>query len=296
LGRIKHIDDEIINTAAMPEKKRERDAEKYVLETGRKGEWRLNLLHEVYGRETEKLLLRIGLGPGMLVADIGCGPGTVTFFMAGQIRPGGIASGVDASAEQLSVAREEAKEKGVKNVCFIEADVYSLGLEKDSFDLVYARSLLSHLQDPLHAIMEMKRIVKPGGVLVCEDIDMGTIHSEPSTAEYERAVEIWARFGAERRTDYRVGPHMADLFRKAGFAHVQETSYQPKFISGEKKRYWEYTLYEVSPAMIRAGILSDAELSTLKNGFEKIAENEAIAVAQAAQFQVWAVKPGQSAQ
>jgi hypothetical protein len=34
----------------------------------------------------------------------------------------------------------------------------------------------------------------------------------------------------------------------------------------------------------------------LKNGFEKIAENEAIAVAQAAQFQVWAVKPGQSAQ
>jgi ubiquinone/menaquinone biosynthesis C-methylase UbiE len=236
----------------MPEKKRERDDEHYVLETGRKGQWRLNLLHEVYGRETEKLLLGIGLKPGMHVADIGCGPGTVTFFLARQISPGGIASGVDASAEQLSVAREEAQENGVKNVCFIEADVYSLGLKENSFDLVYARSLLSHLQDPLQAIMEMKRIVKPGGVLVCEDIDMGSIHSEPSTAEYERAVEIWSALGARRRTDYRVGPHMADLFRKACFVHVQETAHQPKFISGEKKRYWEYTLYEVSPAMIQA--------------------------------------------
>jgi ubiquinone/menaquinone biosynthesis C-methylase UbiE len=232
----------------------------------------------------------------MRVADVGCGPGTVTFFMAGHISPGGSASGVDASTEQLKVAREEAQKKGVKNVCFIEADVYSLGLEKDSFDLVYARSLLSHLQDPLQAIMEMKRIVKPGGVLVCEDIDMATIHTEPSTAEYERAVEIWMGLGEERRTDYRVGSHMADLFRKAGFADVQETSHQPKFNAGEKKRYWEYTLYEVSPAMKRAGIVNDDELSRLKNGFETIAENEAIVVAQAAQFQVWAIKPELSAQ
>jgi hypothetical protein len=89
---------------------------------------------------------------------------------------------------------------------------------------------------------------------------------------------------------------MADLFRKAGFVQVKETSHQPKFISGEKKRYWEYTLYEVSPAMIQAGILSDTELSMLKNGFEIIADNEAIAVAQAAQYQVWAIKPTESAQ
>ena len=275
----------------MHGKKIERKDEHYVLETGRKGQWRLNLLHEVYGRETENLLLRIGLMPGMHVADIGCGPGTVTLFMASHINPAGFATGVDSSTEQLRVAVEEAQKKGVQNAGFIEADVYSLGLEKDSFDMVYARSILSHLQDPLRAIMDMKRIVKPGGVLVCEDIDMTTIHSEPSTAEYERAVEIWLALGAERRADYRVGSHMADLFRKAGFAHVQETSHQPKFRSGEKKRYWEYTFYEVSPAMIRAGVVNDAELSRLKNGFEKIAKNESVAVAQAAQFQVCAIKP-----
>lgn len=269
----------------------ERKDEHYVLETGKKGQWRLNLLHEVYGRETEKLLLRIGLMPGMHVADIGCGPGTVTLFMASHINPAGFATGVDSSTEQLRVAVEEAQKKGVQNAGFIEADVYSLGLEKDSFDMVYARSILSHLQDPLRAIMDMKRIVKPGGVLVCEDIDMATIQSEPSSAEYERAVEIWLALGAERRADYRVGSHMADLFRKAGFTHVQETFHQPKFMSGEMKRYWEYTFYEVSQAMIRAGVVNDAELSTLKNGFEKIAKNESIAVAQAAQFQVWAIKP-----
>jgi ubiquinone/menaquinone biosynthesis C-methylase UbiE len=280
----------------MPGKEIESKDEYYVLETGRKGQCRLNLLHEVYGRETEKLLLGIGLKPGMHVADIGCGPGTVTFFLARHISPAGIAYGVDSSTEQLNVALEEAQKKDIKNVRFIKADVYSLGLKKDSFDMVYARSLLSHLQDPLCAIIGMMRIVKPGGVLVCEDIDMATIHSEPTTAEYERSVEIWSALGAERRTDYRVGSHMADLFRNAGFANVQETFHQPKFISGEKKRYWEYTFYEVSPAMIRAGVLNDDELSRLKNGFEKIAENESVAVAQAAQFQVWAIKPEPFAQ
>jgi ubiquinone/menaquinone biosynthesis C-methylase UbiE len=262
----------------------------YVLETGGKGKTRLNLLHQVYGGETEKLLLEIGLRPGITAADIGCGPGIATCFMARHVGVTGFVVGVDASVEQLQVARVEADATGFTNVRFIEADVYAIGIEDNYFDLVYARSLLSHLQRPLGAVMEMRRIVKPGGVLVCEDIDMRNIFTEPGTPEYSRMVEIWIALGEYMGADLSVGVHMADLFRKAKFEGVNERSHQPRFNSGEKKRYWEYTLYELEPVLIKSGISTRRELDDLRHGYEKIAADESITVVQSLQTQVWARK------
>jgi SAM-dependent methyltransferase len=264
--------------------------EYYVLNTGLSGALRLRLLHEVYGAGTESLLLHIGLRPGMHVADVGCGPGIVTLFMAGHIGNTGSAVGIDSSPEQLRVAREEAAKHGFDNIRFIEANVYSLGLKADSFDLVYARSLLSHLQHPVKALKEMAAIVRPGGFLVCEDIDMETIYSDPPSNEYEKMVEILNALGKDRRADYSVGSHMIGMFEKLGFSEVHSKSYQPKFSSGETKRYWEYTLYELIPALERAGIATQEELNDLAKGLARIGTDDSCAVAQAVQTQVWARK------
>jgi len=183
--------------------------EHYVLKTGHDGEWRLNLLQEVYGPSTERLLIDIGLKPGMSVADIGCGPGIVTCFIGEQVGPEGTALGVDNSAEQLSIAWEKAQLKGLDNIRFLEANVYSLGLEPESFDMIYARSLMSHLQHPLQALKEMSALVKPGGVLICEDIDMATIFSDPPSQEYRKMVQLLLALGNEvkqrRRTPLQAG-------------------------------------------------------------------------------------------
>jgi ubiquinone/menaquinone biosynthesis C-methylase UbiE len=274
----------------MQGNKKGNDNEYYILETGRAGQWRLNLLHEVYGEETEKLLTGIGLKPGMHVADIGCGPGVVTCFMAGHIGGNGLAVGIDSDTEQLKVAREESAAKGLHNIRFVKENVYSLGVGPDSFDLVYARSLISHLQQPLEAIKEMRRIIKPGGVLVCEDIDMTSIYSEPQTKEYLRMVEIFEALGKSRSTDYNVGSHLPDLLRRAGFKELHVSSHQPKFGSGERKRYWEYTLYELKKTLINPGIISLEEFDSLAAGLKKIGTDDNYMVAQALQTQVWARK------
>ena len=101
----------------------EKSCEHYVLRTGHDGEWRLNLLQEVYGPSTERLLIDIGLKPGMSVADIGCGPGIVTCFIGERVGPDGMALGVDNSAKQLNIAREKAQRKGLDNIRFLEANV-----------------------------------------------------------------------------------------------------------------------------------------------------------------------------
>jgi ubiquinone/menaquinone biosynthesis C-methylase UbiE len=268
----------------------EKSDEHYVLKTGHDGEWRLNLLHEVYGPSTERLLIDIGLKPKISVADIGCGPGAVTCFMGEQIGPEGTVLGVDNSAEQLSIALEKAQRKGLDNIRFQEANVYSMGLEPEFFDMVYARSLMSHLQHPLQALREMSALVKPGGVLICEDIDMATIFSDPPSPEYKRMVQLLLALGNEIESDVRMGAHLPELFKKAGYSEPQARKDQPKYRTGEAKRYWEYTLYEVAPTLIKAGIIKPDELSDLSTRLSRIGIDNAVTVAQAVKSQVWAIK------
>jgi 2-polyprenyl-3-methyl-5-hydroxy-6-metoxy-1,4-benzoquinol methylase len=274
----------------MAAHKPEKSVEHYVLETGHAGESRLNLLHEVYGPSTESLLIEIGLKPGMSVADIGCGLGIVTSFMAQKIGPTGKALGVDNSAEQLNIARMEADNQGIDNVRFLEANVYSLGLERESFDIVFARSLLSHLQHPLKALNEMSTLVRPGGVLICEDVDMATIFSDPSTPEYERMVQLFLLLGKEIGSDVQIGSRLSWMFRKLGYSRPKSLKDQPRYRTGEAKRYWEYTLYEVAPTLIKAGILTHAEQNDLSAGLKRIGTDDATVISQAVKTQVWAAK------
>jgi hypothetical protein len=63
------------------------------------------------------------------------------------------------------------------------------------------------------------------------------------------------------------------------------------FNTGEKKRYWEYTLYELVPVLIKAGITTQHEMDALSVGLARIGTDESFSVAQAVQTQVWAGKP-----
>ena len=45
--------------------------------------------------------------------------------------------------------------------------------------------------------------------------------------------------GKDRKADYRVGYHLLELFKKVGYADLCVNAYQPKYKTGEKKRYWE---------------------------------------------------------
>src|SRR5436190_20080900 len=87
----------------------------YVLATGDEGARRLRVLHDVHGPDSERLLRRAGLKPGMRVADIGCGTGMVSAWIAAQVGPDGELIGVDASAGQVALARAEAERRGLAN-------------------------------------------------------------------------------------------------------------------------------------------------------------------------------------
>jgi ubiquinone/menaquinone biosynthesis C-methylase UbiE len=113
--------------------------------------------------------LLAALRPGFELLDVGCGPGTITVDLARLVAPGRVI-GIDRAPEVLAQASAHASGQGV-SIELRAGDVYALQLPDASFDVVHAHQLLQHLSDPVRALSEMRRVLRPGGLVAARDGD-----------------------------------------------------------------------------------------------------------------------------
>jgi SAM-dependent methyltransferase len=262
---------------------------RYALATGAAADYRLRLLHGAYGPGTRRLLLDAGIRPGMRVADLGCGVGLVTALLAELVGPEGHAVGIDASAAQLAQARGRLGQAGT-NTSFVEASATDTGLPPASFDLVYCRFLLIHLPEPEWALREMRALLKPGGLLVCEDGDLTSAGSEPPSALGAFA-DLWGRLGPKRGVDYTLGRRLFHMVQAVGFPAAEITFNQPVLARGENKRLLELSVAEAGPAFIDAGLITAEELGRTLAEMRRLTADEAVLALLPRMAQVWARKP-----
>lgn len=114
----------------------------------------------------EKALDVANVQPGRIAADIGCGTGFIT---EGLVERGLKVIAVDGSPAMLNAMRQ--KFSGQDSIDFRMGEAGSLPIPDETVDYSFANMYLHHLEDPLQAILEMARILKPGGVLVITDLD-----------------------------------------------------------------------------------------------------------------------------
>src|SRR5262245_7927424 len=246
----------------------------YPLATGEAAAYRLRLLHDLYGPGTRRVLSEAGLRRGMRVADLGCGVGMVTALLADLVGPEGHVVGIDASAAQLAQARAELNGGG-RNIRFVEASATDTGLPPASFDLVYCRFLLIHLLHPERALGEMRALLKPDGILVCEDGDLTSSGSEPPSALGAFA-DLWGRLGAVRGLDYTLGRRLFHLVQAAGFPAPEVTFNQPVLARGAHERLLELSVAEAAPAFIEAGLIAAEELGRTLIEMRRLAADETV--------------------
>jgi len=261
----------------------------YVLATGEAAAHRLRLLHNIYGAGARQLLTRAGIQPGMRVADMGCGVGMVTQLLAELVGPDGEAFGVDFSGAQITQATQLLPPE-FPNVSFVEASATETGLESESFDLVYCRFLLIHLKEPEKALNEMYRLLKPNGILVCEDGDLTSAGSEPYSKLQAFSV-LFGQLGPCWGVDYTLGRRLFRMVLDANFAHVDITYNQPVIVRGENKRLLELSVAEAGAAFIEAGLISTEGLNRVLAEMRRLAEDETVLAVMPKMSQVWARKP-----
>jgi ubiquinone/menaquinone biosynthesis C-methylase UbiE len=116
---------------------------------------------------------RCGAGPGAVVVDVGSGTGVVTRMLAELVGPAGRALGVEPNPALRDLAVERASQAG-SSAAFADGTAGELPLPDGSVDLAWCERVLQHLADPVGALREMYRVLRPGGRALVLDADHRT--------------------------------------------------------------------------------------------------------------------------
>jgi ubiquinone/menaquinone biosynthesis C-methylase UbiE len=110
----------------------------------------------------QKLLQLANIKSGDKIIDIACGTGLVSFPAAEQAGEKGFVMANDISDKMVETGTAIAKEKNLSNISFQRMDAEELDVEDNSYDIALCALGLMYFPDPLKAIKEMYRLLKPG--------------------------------------------------------------------------------------------------------------------------------------
>jgi len=158
--------------------------------------------------------------PGMRTLDCGCGRGTLTSLLADIVFPARV-TGIDLPSPTLDTARRLAEGREQVNLDFREAPVQTLPYADGIFDLVHARGLLEQLSDPLPALSEMRRVLRPGHRLLLASLDWESSSCRLASSAVEGAMRRCKALLIPHPLPEPLGQSVESLLQAAGFADIQ---------------------------------------------------------------------------
>jgi ubiquinone/menaquinone biosynthesis C-methylase UbiE len=214
------------------------------------------------------------LQSGQDLLDVGCGPGTITLDLAARVAPGRVL-GVDASAEVVEEAERLRVAAGVEGVRFAVGDAYALDHADASFDVVHAHQLLQHLTDPVAALREMRRVLRPGGVLAARDSDYAGFVWAPADPLLDRWMQLYHAVTARNGGEADAGRYLLGWARAAGFDEVRASSSTWTFADAESRSWWGSLWAErvrfsaFAEQAVAYGLATGAELEEIAGAFRR---------------------------
>jgi len=157
--------------------------------------------------------------------DCGTGSGTIAIGLCSHV-PRGSVVGIDRSAESPREALAHCRHAGLRNLAFLACDARCMPFDDHSFDVVFSHSMLETFEQPLLALAEMRRVLRPGGTIGLASVEYsGVICSGPNQdllrLFYACKERVWELDGL---ADPRMGQNLRQLLHAAGFEAVQASA------------------------------------------------------------------------
>ena len=176
-----------------------------------------------YTAEANAAYLLPYLRPGLRVLDFGCGPGTISIGLAKPIAPGEL-HGVDMEESQIDLARLVAEASGLDNAIFHVGDVTNLDFEDEFFDVAHCHNVLMHVPDTQAVLTEVKRVLKPGGIIGCREMISKSSFTHPDFGVIRRAWDMFEDLLAADDGHPQIGKDLKTRLLGAGFSNVEATA------------------------------------------------------------------------
>lgn len=178
----------------------------------------LDQANKIPGVTEWKLAILDGLRlrPGMKVLDLGCGTGHDAFEIATRLGPQGHVAGVDISEFLIAEASRRALGRNLP-VSFEVGDAHALRFSDECFDAVRTERMLMHVPDPVRALSEMARVLKPGGHMAVQDFDWETQFCDSPYKDITRKIALSFCDGIKNGW---IGRRLPRLFREFGMSDI----------------------------------------------------------------------------
>ena len=222
--------------------------------------------------ETCAAFLLPHLRPDAEVLDVGCGPGTITLGLA---RRAGRTVGLDASAAMVEEARSLAVTSGVANAAFEVGSAYDLPYADGSFDVVYAHQVMQHLAEPVRALREARRVLRPGGLVAVRDSDYGTMVHAPVDPAIEHWRALYHRVTAANGGEADAGRFLLGWMLAAGFGEPVVTTSTATYADPDGRAAWggmwavRVVDSDFADHAVNGGLASRSELEEISAAFSR---------------------------
>lgn len=211
--------------------------------------------------------------PGMHLLDVGCGPGSITVGLGEHVGPSGSVIGIDNSPESVALAVGAAGDVG--NVTFETASVYELPFADDTFDAAYGHQVLQHLIDPVAALREVRRVLKPGGVIGVRDADYGTMTHHPTCPSIDTWLQLYHTVARANGGEPDAGRRLPQWVSAAGFVEPTVTSSVWTFATSDERQSWaqlwasRIMLPRFADRAVALGICEHIEIAGIASGWHR---------------------------
>jgi SAM-dependent methyltransferase len=236
-------------------------------------------VHGYHGRENERLQDQAGTLVDLLhsdtaypgeskVLEVGCGVGAQTVTLARR-SPEARFTSIDLSAVSLVEAKRRTDHAGVRNVEFVQADIFDLPFEAESFDHAFVCFVLEHVSRPLEALAILKRMLGPGGTMTVIEGDHGSAYFHPKSAAADAAINCLVQLQRDAGGNALIGRELYPLLVDAGFEAVRVAprmvyvdSSRPDLVDGFTRKTFTAMIEGVREAAISAGLITAEAFDT----------------------------------
>ena len=200
----------------------------------------------------------VGVTSGQSVLDVGCGPGALTDALVQRLGASAV-SAFDPSPPFVAECARRYPGVDVRN-----GRAEAIPFDDEQFDAAIAQHVLHFVSVPIDAATEMRRVVRPGGlVAACVwDFDEG-MQMLRYFWDAVLAVDPGAPDEAQTMRFGRAG-EVADLFQAAGLVDIEETTITVKATYANFDELWSGFLAGIGPAGAYCNSLTDTQRTSLR--------------------------------
>lgn len=235
---------------------------------------RLRKQHDIWLGPMRDLLDAAQFGPGMRLADLGCGPGWTTLELAQRVGNRGCVLGRDRWERMVRAARAGAEQAAISWVNFECADAAD-PLEEGSLDGVFARFLFCWLPKPLPVLHAVARGLAPGGRLAIFDYlrYAPEIALRPCGASFPRAIAAVEAAWTAAGGNPRIGERLPALLEEAGLRVVHRREVRLEASPSEPLWGWPTSFFPLFvPGLVTDGHLSAEDADAFLADWRRAAE------------------------